>query len=588
MKCVILLPLFLLSGIHLNSSSQPSTPPINTQIISMGQLHPRIDFAGVIIDLNVKDAISRGNISIELTNKYLTLLESNRQYEQVEYWTGHNRHIHFMVIKRNRVLHNLRKLEADLHTANEQYRIPTFDTTIVPLVSTTPRPKRSIDIEFDVNKCLSTVVDGIVSLFAAPRSLDKIQKSVEKISYRTSRLESSFVNFTSKVDNILDAMRVDINTSIDEVHMIASLTSALSLADDAIMELLSSITPLVKGELTHNLLDPLQSQSLIEETQTLADKLSLEVVVTKPVDILKCSVTSFATKDTWFAMLSIPLVHRSETMLAYQFINIPWFYNNISVQWDIQSGVIASTPGLYPDIRNVFIPANDLNQLCDKFNENYLCHKRINHFPTCQISLMYHHTDQCSLKLADAKVRYSYGPYNYLFFQNPTQTLVKCPGKKALYNKYHGLLNFDEISQCKITTKSFTLLPKSSPIGLSSAQNNRQTVTVLDNEWTKVAIAFDGNTRTRHTTDPTNPWHRMEILTDNNQDIRIFGSHTILVHSVIMFLILSIVLTLLAICVKNYFDYDETYTPKDIDSSHVDLTSLQVPGDDVIVAPCTM
>ena len=145
--------------------------------------------------------------------------------------------------------------------------------------------------------------------------------------------------------------------------MITSINSALNLADETIMELLSSITPSIQGKLTHNLLDPLQAQSLIEETQKLADRYNLQVVVNQPVDILQCSVTTFATELTWYALLSIPLVHRSETMEAFQFINIPWFYQGISVQWDLQPGIVASKSGLYPDIKNVFIPLDDLDKL---------------------------------------------------------------------------------------------------------------------------------------------------------------------------------------------------------------------------------
>ena len=115
-------------------------------------------------------------------------------------------------------------------------------------------------------------MDGVVSLFSSPKSLDKIQKSVEKISYRTSRLESEFTNFTTHIDLILHMMKTEMDHDIDKVHMITSINSALNLADETIMELLSSITPLVQGRLTHNLLDPLQAQSLINETQKLADR----------------------------------------------------------------------------------------------------------------------------------------------------------------------------------------------------------------------------------------------------------------------------------------------------------------------------
>jgi hypothetical protein len=250
------------------------------------------------------------------------------------------------------------------------------------------------------------------------------------------------------------------------------------------------------------------------ETQKLADQFNLQVVVNQPVDILQCLVTTFATETTWYAMLSIPLVHWSETMNAYQFINIPWFYNGMSVQWDLQPGIVASKSGLYPDIKNVFIPMTDLDQLCDKFNNNFLCHKRINHFPTCQISLLYHHTKECDLKLADHRVRYSFGPFNYLFFQSPTDTLVECPDKE-FNEKYYGLLNFERISRCKITTKQFTLLPKSTAAGLSNFINKTSAVSVLESEWLKVK--FDRNKlKKEQEKDPSNPWNRMDIAPDND------------------------------------------------------------------------
>ena len=297
----------------------------------------------------------------------------------------------------------------------------------------------------------------VVSIFSSPRSLDKIQKSVDKVAFRTSRLESKFANFTTHIDEIIHWMKVDFSEDVDKVHMIASINSALNLANEGIMELLNSITPLVQGKLTHNLLDPLQSQSLIDKTQSLADTYGLQVIVDQPVDILKCSVTTFAMESTWYALLSIPLVYRAEAMKAYQFINILWIHKEHSVQWSFMDGIVAIQPGLFPDIKNVFVPMDSLDKVCERFNNNFLCHKRINHFPTCQVSLLSNHTRHCSLKIAAPIVRYSFGPFNFLFFQKPTESLVECPGK-TFHAKYHGLINFEEISKCTITTPRFTLL----------------------------------------------------------------------------------------------------------------------------------
>ena len=96
------------------------------------------------------------------------------------------------------------------------------------------------------------------------------------------------------------------------------------------------------------------------------------------------------------------MIDRTQTMQAYEFMNIPWFHNNMSVQWDLKPGIIASDEsGLYPDIKNVFVPQDDMEKLCERYNNNYLCHKRINHKPTCQISLMNNRTEGCSIKQAD-------------------------------------------------------------------------------------------------------------------------------------------------------------------------------------------
>ena len=169
-------------------------------------------------------------------------------------------------------------------------------------------------------------------------------------------------------------------------------------------------------------------------------------------------------------------------MVAYQFINIPFFHKDQAVQWNFKEGIVASKSDLYPKIENVFVPMDDVNDLCEQFNDNYLCHKRINHYPTCQISLINNATQYCSLRPAVPKVRYSFGSFSFLFFQKPTQSLVECPNPTYSFNrtgskydvshpKYHGLVDVGELSECTITTTQFTLLPRSPAKSHSSLEN---------------------------------------------------------------------------------------------------------------------
>lgn len=565
---LIIISIDNLCKIHAQNNSNPG---INTMYVPIGKLHPRSNFAGILINLNVAAAIKRGKMALSLTNTFL-LAHVDRQ--KIGEYSGKDRVIHFIQLKRDRVQRNLEILEADLHAATEQFKIPKDQENTPENMPSKPkrdiqqldnssrqaiRNKRDInyDIKVDVNECLKTIQGigkSIVSIFSSPSSLDKIQKTVENIAFRTSQLESNFDNYTEKIDSVLNAMQTTLNYYMKATHMIASINSALDFADDTIMELLHSITPLVKGQLTHNLLDPLQAQEIIDKTQQKANQLNLQVVIDQPADILKCSLTTFATEQTWYALISLPLVDRTETLEAYKTMNIPWFYHNKSIQWDLRRGIIATDGELYPDIKNVFIPQEDLETLCEVFNDNYLCHKRINHKPTCHIALMNNHTEGCALKLADHKVRYSFGPLNYLFFQFPTHTLVKCPDKKPFPIIYHGLVDINDIENCKISTKTFTLLPRTSLTTSPLSTTKPTKVTLVDNEWLKVILQFDINQKETEDEDQ-DPWAQVRIIPDQNEDVKLFGSYTILIHSIVLFLIATLLLSLLTICLMNFFDY---------------------------------
>ena len=533
-----------------------------------------------MIDLNVAEAIHRGQTALNLSKAFL---QYHNKKQVIGKWTGVNRNIHFLALKQSQVQQNLVILKADLFQAHEQYRLPGYPPSPPsPPPRPTNRHKRGInlDIKFDVNTALRTVVQGVVSIFSSPKSLDKIQQSVDKVAYRTSRLESKFANFTDNIDTILHWMKIDFEHNVDEVHMLASIVSALDLANEAIMELLQSITPLVRGQLTHNLLDPLQTQNLLDKIQIMANVHGLQVVVTQPMDILKCAVTTFATETSWFALLSIPLVYKKESMNAYQFINIPWFYRNQSIQWAFRDGIVATQPGLFPTIENVFVPMEELDRVCERFNNIFLCHKRINHFPTCQVSLLYNSTNHCSLKRAAPKVRYSFGSLNFLFFQLPTVSLLECPEGKTSNELYYGLINFEQISKCTIKTTRFTLLPKSPAHSeVSTLIHQPKPVFILDSEWIKVEVAFNNRKHNRFNPEEPNPWQHVDIISNYEEEVRVFGSHTVLVHSVAMFLIIAIIIIILSICITNC-QIDPPFLPHDHPSS-IPLDSLSF-KDDII------
>jgi hypothetical protein len=153
--------------------------------------------------------------------------------------------------------------------------------------------------------------------------------------------------------------------------------------------------------------------------------------------------------------------------------------------------------------------------------------------------------------------------------------MVKCPNKTFTID-YHGLVNIDQISTCKLTTKNFTLPPKSTTASKPSFITKIKHVTLLDNEWIKVALEFDGRKKKNQPLDMPS-WADLDNITTYfmEEDVKLFGSYTILVHSITLFFIVTLLSLLFTVCIMNFFDYipERFKTIPDI------IESPQPPGD---------
>lgn len=552
------LALIIWAGFISDNPLAQQTTTVNTQYIKIGNLYPRVEYSGVLINLNVRETIERASQAVKIASKFI-----NHHYPKInklQAWKGADRHYNFLALKTKKVNQNLKQLKTDIQEIHKHYRTPTKDPIQISTNSSRPKRGFNLDIELDINKCLSTVVAGVVSIFSAPTNLDKIQKSVDNISFRTSRLETDYNQFTTSIDKVLKVMNKEFNYYIDKVHFSASIDATLDLANDEVLELLSSINPLILGQISHNILDPLQTKTLLEKTQQMADKLDLQVMATTPIDILKSTATTFATETEWFVLISLPMVHKSEKLEAFKFLNVPWFYKNWTLQWDLQEGVVAMKPGFYPLIENIFIPHEEVNQLCETFNQNLLCHTRVNTFPSCQVSLIHKHTKHCDLKMAEDRVRYKLGPYSYLFFKTPTITMVNCcteredcPPDNRYEKTFQGLVDFQDINKCKISTSKFTLLPQSTNVGITIKNNKARTVAIFDSEWIKVIVKLEHDKEKEAL-----KWSPMNNDTNDDQvdpeqhAFKLLGTHTILIHSVLIFIVIILVIIVFVICLTNF------------------------------------
>ena len=126
---------------------------------------------------------------------------------------GANWNRHFLTLILNLVHHEPNNLTTDIYQITNQYRMQGLTHLHSQhLQESYPRPtnKYYSEINFNVkvqcHKSPQTVIDGIVSIFSSPHSLHQTSKSVNKVDFHTSILESKF--FTTHIDEIIRWMEV--------------------------------------------------------------------------------------------------------------------------------------------------------------------------------------------------------------------------------------------------------------------------------------------------------------------------------------------------------------------------------------------
>jgi hypothetical protein len=77
---------------------------------------------------------------------------------------------------------------------------------------------------------------------------------------------------------------------------------------------------------------------------------------------------------------------------------------------------------------------------------------------------------------------------------------------------------------------------------------------VLESEWLKMTVLFDKSKKKLVSQEEPNPWITMES-NKNDEEVRIFGSYTILVNSIFICIVTIIIVFMLGICLFNCMQY---------------------------------
>ena len=74
--------------------------------------------------------------------------------------------------------------------------------------------------------------------------------------------------------------------------------------------------------------------------------------------------TVVSDEKSWYIVLHVPLVRSQDALKAFYFTNAPFLIHNESVQFDGPSGLVCHSEDLWPDLKTVFIPRDDVESAC--------------------------------------------------------------------------------------------------------------------------------------------------------------------------------------------------------------------------------
>ena len=103
------LALIIWAGFISDNPLAQQTTTVNTQYIKIGNLYPRVEYSGVLINLNVRETIERASQAVKIASKFI-----NHHYAKInklQAWKGADRHYNFLALKTKKVNQNLKQLK---------------------------------------------------------------------------------------------------------------------------------------------------------------------------------------------------------------------------------------------------------------------------------------------------------------------------------------------------------------------------------------------------------------------------------------------------------------------------------------------
>ena len=432
--------------VSAESPVQVSTGP-RALFQEVGHVYAECDFAHIFLELPIADLINRTDVVYSIFLDRMGKNNSDSKILWVPAWLED-------------------QMQALLkHKAAQVFSLR--DTVLAKFhqdSESVARAERDLSVNIDPVGMINAFFSGINNWIHASSIADLKQK-LGGIAHEVTGIKAVERVFSANQVRLAEALADYINDT-ETIYETNHIDLLLWLSLDELQEALSAVV-LASGDLARRhlpawILPPAEATTALEKVNSFALKNEQQSALSSPMDLHSVPTTVVSDHNSWYIVLHVPLVSPRDALTAFTFTNAPFLLRNESVKFNGPSGLVGHSMDLWPDLKTVFIPENEVASTCLRYGERMVCPGiPVSRIPPCPVALLHERSDQCLLVPADSPFISvgTEGP-TLIFTATPLEIACKC-GDEVYFGVYQGPNIFNVSMGCRLESATFTLyIPK--------------------------------------------------------------------------------------------------------------------------------
>ena len=353
-----------------------------------GLVYAECDYAHVFIELPITELINRTD---NVYNLFLERTRKNNSDENVKWVPA------WMEVQMHAMLE---------HKAHQVFNLR--DTVLAEFQQVTRNGEKfGRDVSFNIDPVgmINAFFSGINNWIHAS-SISELREQLDDLAHELKGIKAVEQVFSVNQVRLAQAMADYINGT-EILYETNHIDLLLWLSLDELQEALSAVV-MASGDLARRhlpawLLPPTEAVRALEAVDAFALKNEQQSALSSPMDLHKVPTTVVSDEKSWYIVLHVPLVSPRDALKAFYFTNAPFLIHNDSVKFDGPSGLVGHSEDLWPDLKTVFIPKDEVESTCQRYGTHVVCPGvLVSRVPPCPVALLYERSDQCILVPADS------------------------------------------------------------------------------------------------------------------------------------------------------------------------------------------